>query len=109
MIASVTERLLRQHFYDSIRSGILYAPIPLFKNSARKTSREAADLFRRAETPLKSFLQLHVPEPAFEGGKRFVVVVFEGAGHERRIRIKDVLHSDRERRAIEPGTPSARI
>jgi TolB-like protein/Tfp pilus assembly protein PilF len=100
----VTPALLRLD-----RSGILYAPISLFKNSARITNREAAEPFRRAETALKSFLQLHVPEPAFDGGKRFIVVVLEGTGHERRIRIKDVLHSDGEHRAIEPGTPSTRI
>ena len=38
-----TQRPLRQRFLGSIHSGILYAPIPLSKNSARKRSRKVAE------------------------------------------------------------------
>src|SRR5262245_39440402 len=74
-----------------------------------KTDRQQAGGYKIFETSLESFLQLHVPESAFDGGKRFVVVVLEGTGDERRIRIKDVLHSDGQRRVIEPGPRSTRI
>ena len=36
----ITQRLLLRPFLGSIRSGTLCAPIPLSKNSARKSSRE---------------------------------------------------------------------
>ena len=44
-------RPLRRPFLGSIRSGTLCAAIPLSKNSARKSSREPAQIFRRADFP----------------------------------------------------------
>jgi len=35
----ITQRPSRRHFWDSIRSGILCAPIPPSKNCVRKSSR----------------------------------------------------------------------
>jgi hypothetical protein len=52
---------------------------------------------------LESLLQLDVPEPAFDRGKRFVVVVFEGAGLERRIVVTHVLHAKGDRGVIQPA------
>src|SRR5437870_3676908 len=64
----------------------------------------------RSESPIsESLLQLDVPEPAFDRGKRFVVIILESAGYERRIGIEDVLHSKRERCLIQPGAPSTAV
>src|ERR1051325_1421186 len=58
---------------------------------------------------LEHFLQADVPEPAFDIGERLVVAVLKGAGHERRILVKDVLHTELDRGLIQPGSPSAWI
>jgi hypothetical protein len=52
---------------------------------------------------LESFPKLNVPEPAFEGGKRFFVVGLESSGHKRRIGIKYVLRSEGNRRVVQPS------
>jgi hypothetical protein len=49
---------------------------------------------------LESFLQLDVPEPAFDCGQRLVVAVLDVTGHKWRIRIEHVLHAKRDRRVI---------
>src|SRR6184192_1044694 len=58
---------------------------------------------------LESFLYLDVPEPAFDRGKRFIVAVLEGGGHEWRIFIEHVLHTKGNRGVIQPGAPSTGI
>jgi probable HAF family extracellular repeat protein len=58
---------------------------------------------------LEFLLYLEIPEAAFDGGKRFVVIVLEAAGSERRIGIECVLHSKCERRTVEPTPPSTWI
>ena len=56
---------------------------------------------------LESLLQSDVPEPAFDGGKRFVVAILEAASHERRIFIQHVLHTQRDRGVVKPPLPVA--
>jgi hypothetical protein len=58
---------------------------------------------------LESFLQLDVPEPAFDRGKRFIVAVLEGGGDKGRIFVEHVLHPKRERRVIKPGVPATGV
>src|SRR5436190_20202451 len=58
---------------------------------------------------LESLLYLDVPEPAFDRGKRGVVVVPEGSSHKRWIEIEHVLQPKRKRRVIQPGAPSTGI
>ena len=55
---------------------------------------------KRVKDFLEPLLYLNVPKPTFNRGKRFVVVVFRKASHERGITIEYVLHSQRDRRAI---------
>src|SRR4030095_12639082 len=57
----------------------------------------------------ESLLELNIPKPTFDIGKRFVEVVFERASHKWRIFIEHVLHSKGKRRAVEPGAPSTGI
>jgi hypothetical protein len=49
---------------------------------------------------LESLLQSDVPEPAFDGGQRFVVAVLKAAGDEGRILVGDILHPKRDGRAV---------
>ena len=58
---------------------------------------------------LESLLQLDVPEPAFDRGKRGVVVVLEGSSHKRRIEIEHVLQPKGNRGVIQPSAPSTGI
>src|SRR5438874_6364739 len=69
------------------------------------------DGFRRLNlvTALESLLKLNVPEPAFDRGKRLVVVVPEGSSHKRGIEIEHVLHPKGNRGVIQPGAPSTGI
>jgi hypothetical protein len=58
---------------------------------------------------LELFLQLSVPEPAFDGCERLVVVVAQGSGRKRRIEVEHVLQPECERRVIQPSAPATRI
>src|SRR6058998_27837 len=58
---------------------------------------------------LESFLQLHVPKPTFDRGKRFVVAVPRRAGRKRRILIEHVLHPNGNRGVIQPSAQSTGI
>src|SRR6266550_1179905 len=68
MTARCTHLPLRRPFLGSIRSGIRCAPIPLFKNSARKSSREPA----RFRSAVDSQGQAIWIADAHRDGKRFV-------------------------------------
>src|SRR5437762_5602534 len=63
---------------------------------------------RREARVLEALLDRGIPEPAPNIGKGFVVVVLKSSADEWWIGIEDVLHSERERRAIQPGAPSTR-
>src|SRR4029453_14629728 len=56
---------------------------------------------------LESFLELHVPEAAFDRGKRFVVAVLIGGRHKRRVFVEPVLHTKRNGHVIKPPLPVA--
>jgi len=77
--------------------------------SSVEVDRPQAGGYNICEIALEPFLYLEIPEAAFDGGKRFVVVVLKRAGHKWGIGIKHVLHSKRECYAIEPGAPSTRV
>src|SRR5262245_18507917 len=55
----------------------------------------------------ESFLQLDVPEPAFDRSKRFVVAVLDVAGYKRRVFVENVLHPKRDRGVVKPPLPIA--
>ena len=64
------QRPLRRPFLGSIRSGTLCAPIPLSKNSARKSSREPA---RFRSTVDSNGRTIWIADAHRDDGKRFVV------------------------------------
>src|SRR5439155_17063958 len=57
----------------------------------------------------ESLLQLKVPEPALDRGKRLVITVLEAAGHERWIFVEHILQPKRKSRVVQPGAPSTRV
>jgi hypothetical protein len=79
---------------------------PIWKVAfADRASENRCFSHRRKRLPgrtaiLESLPKLNEPEPAFDGGKRFVVVVLEGSGYKRWIGIEHVLDAKRQRRAI---------
>ena len=68
--AGFTHGLLRRPFLGSIRSGTLCAPIPLSKNSARKSSREPA---RFRSTLDSNGRTIWIADAHRRDGTRFVV------------------------------------
>jgi len=56
---------------------------------------------------LEALFQADVPEPAFDRGQRFVVVVLEGASDKRWILVEHVLHTERNGSVIKPPLPVA--
>jgi hypothetical protein len=78
-------------------------PRRVFRNSDRcaKDPRSGLSCF----DGLESFLELDVPEAAFDGGNRFVVAVLESAGHKRRVFVEHILHPECDRRVVKPPSP----
>jgi len=66
----ITQRPSRPPFLSSIRSGTLYAPILLSKNSARKSSRESARFRLTAHSNGRT---IWIVDAHGDDGKRFVV------------------------------------
>src|SRR6202011_5339726 len=53
--------------------------------------------------------QLEVPEATSDGRSRLIVAIFECVDCERRRRVEDVVHPERNLRVIQPGSPATRI
>src|SRR5262249_47169009 len=54
-------------------------------------------------------LQLHIPKPAFDRGKRLIVAVLNTAGGERRIFIEHILYPNGNGGVIQPRAPSTAV
>ena len=81
-------------------------PAPLeFGKRDRRAKDSRTNQALRTSASLESFLYLSVPEAAFDGRKRCVVVVLQGSSHKGWIGIEHVLHPKGDRYVIPPSTP----